>query len=644
MSGSGPGVASLLRMSGEPMLALAGLAGGGVAAQWAAWRLRIPVIIVLLVAGLVAGPVGGFFNPDELFGELLFPVVSLAVGIVLFEGSIHLGVRQLRAAGRVSVMLVTLGATVSFALTTAFAVLALGRPAGEAALLGAILVVTGPTVIGPLLRQVRPRGRVGPILQAEGILIDPLGAVMALLVFEVVRAEQTEGAAAAVLGTLAQVAAAGVVLGLLGAALVWTLMRFYLVPDHLQQAVVLATVVMSFALADHLQEEAGLLAVTVMGLALANQRKVSVEHFAEFNETLQVLLVSGLFLIIAARLDLDELRADLGRNLLLLGALVLIVRPVSVMVATIRSGLSRNERVFLAWIAPRGIVAAAVSSVFALRLDEAGLDGGNELAASVVVVIIGTIALAGLTARPLARALELAQSEPNGVLIIGAHRWGRDLASVLEEHGVKTKIVERDRAKATTARLTGKDVHYGSILADRTVETLDTEGIGHLLAITGSDEVNAIAAERLRPVFGSGRVWRLAPDRDVPANARFPENMQGRILFAEWATERAIEERVERGATIKGTKLTEAFDFDAFQKKNPGALVMAFVRNGAPIIAPADQLTAGKPGDVVVSLTVAPVPEAQEPSLPFPGDAGVPATVGPDAGGAATPTEAADAD
>src|SRR5690606_32468606 len=213
----------------------------------------------------------------------LFPVVSLAVGIVLFDGSLHLGVRQLRAAGRVSVSLITVGATISFALTTALAVVALGRPVGQAALLGAILVVTGPTVIGPLLRQVRPRGRVGPILQTEGILIDPIGAVMALLVFEVVHAEQTSGAAATVLSTLAAVALVGTALGLLGAALVWALLRFYLVPDQLQQAMVLAAVVVSFALADHLQEESGLLAVTVMGLALANQRKVSVERVAEFN-------------------------------------------------------------------------------------------------------------------------------------------------------------------------------------------------------------------------------------------------------------------------------------------------------------------------------------------------------------------------
>lgn len=584
------------------MLALAGLAGAGVAAQWLAWRLKIPVIIVLLVTGLLVGPIAQLLDPDELFGDLLFPVVSLSVGIILFEGSLRLGVRELRAAGRVSLSLVTVGAAASAVLTTVLALVVLGRPGYGAALLGAILVVTGPTVIGPLLRHVRPRGRVGPILQTEGILIDPLGAVLALIVFEVVHAGQTNEAIAAILATLGTVGAAGLVLGLAGAALVWASIRWFLVPDHLQQAAVLATVVVVFALADHVQEESGLLAVTVMGLALANQGRVSVERVAEFNETLQVLLVSGLFLVIAARLDLDELRADLGLNLVFLAGLVLVVRPVAVWLSTLRSGLTRRERSLLAVIAPRGIVAAAVSSVFALRLDAAGMAGGSELATTVVVVIIGTIAVAGLAAAPLARAFGLARPEPDGVLILGAHGWGRQLATALETHGVRTKLVERDRAKVTTARMAGRDVHFGSILADHTVQTLDTDGIGHLLAITGSDEVNAMAAERLRPVFGSGRVWRLAPTQNGSAHTRFPHHLPGRVLFADWATEDAIERRVSAGAEVKGTRLTASFDWDAYRHRNPDALLLALVRDGRPLIAGAVDRSAPRPGDIVVSL------------------------------------------
>lgn len=584
------------------MLALAGIAGVGVAAQWLAWRLRVPVIIVLLVTGVLIGPVTGLLDPDDLFGDLLFPVVSLSVGIILFEGSLRLGVRQLRAAGRVTVSLVTVGAVVSFVLTTALALVVLDRPAHGAALLGAILVVTGPTVIGPLLGHVRPRGRVGPILQTEGILIDPLGAVAALVVFEVVHAEQTNEAIASILATLGAVAGSGIVLGLAGAALVWALMRWFLVPDHLLQATILATVVVTFAAADYLQEESGLLAVTVMGLALANQDRVSVARVAEFSETLQVLLVSGLFLLIAARLDLDELRSDLGLNLLFLVGLVVLVRPAAVWLSTLGSGLSTRERTLLAVVAPRGIVAAAVSSVFALRLDGAGLSGGDELATTVVVVIVGTIAIAGVAARPAARALDLAQPEPDGLLILGAHDWGRQLAAVFEAHGVRTKLVERDRAKATTARMAGRDVHFGSILADHTVATLDTDGIGHLLAITGSDEVNALAAERLRPVFGSGRVWRLAPRQNGSAHTRFPHHLPGRVLFAEWATEDAIELRVEAGAGVKGTRLTDSFDWDAFRHRNPDALVLALVRDGRPVIAGAADRLQPRPGDVVISL------------------------------------------
>jgi len=589
-------------VTGDSMLALAGLAGVGVAAQWLAWRLRIPVILVLLVAGVVAGPITGLLDPDDLFGDLLLPIVSLSVGIILFEGSLRLGVRELRAAGRVAISLITVGAAITFALTSVLALVVLGRPAHSAVLLGAILIVTGPTVIGPLLRHVRPRGRVGPILQTEGILIDPLGAMLALIVFEVVLAEETNEAITTILATLASVIGWGVVLGLAGAALVWALMRWFLVPDHLRQATVLATVVVVFAFSNHLQEESGLLAVTVMGLALANQRRVSVAQVAEFNETLQVLLLSGLFLLIAARLDLDELRDGIGSNLLFLACLILLVRPVAVFLSTLRSSLTRGERGLLAWIAPRGIVAAAVSSVFALRLDEAGLSGGSALVTSVFVVIIGTIAVAGLTASPLARALGLAQPEPNGVLILGAHDWGRQLAAAFEEHRVRTKLVERDRARATTARMAGADVHFGSILADHTVETLDTGGVGHLLAITGSDEVNALAAERLRPVFGSDRVWRLPPRQDGSARTRFPHHLPGRVLFADWATEDTIEARVEAGARVKGTRLSDSFDWDAYSHRNPDALVLALVRGDRPVIVGAADAVQPKPGDVVISL------------------------------------------
>src|SRR5690606_28563407 len=211
-------------------------------------------------------------------------------------------------------------------------------------------------------------------------------------------------------------------------------------------------------------------------------------------------------------------------------------------------------------------------------------------------------AIAGLAGRPAARALDLAQPEPDGVLILGAHGWGRQLATAFETHGVRTKLVERDRAKATTARMAGRDVHFGSILADHTVETLDTGGIGHLLAITGSDEVNAMAAERLRPVFGSGRVWRLAPTQNGSAHTRFPHHLAGRVLFADWATEEAIDLRVEAGAAVKGTRLTGSFDWDAFRHRNPDALLLALVRGGRPMIAGAADRLQPRPGDVVISL------------------------------------------
>jgi NhaP-type Na+/H+ or K+/H+ antiporter len=592
-------------VAADPILVLAGLAGGGVAAQWVAWRLRIPVILVLLVAGVAVGPGFGLLDPDEVLGDLLLPAVSLSVGVILFEGALGLGSTELRSAGRAARNLVTIGAAITFGAASLLAWLVLDVELSIACLIGAVVVVTGPTVIGPLLRQVRPRGRAGSVLRTEGIIIDPIGAVLALLVFEVAVAEQGGDAIGRVALTLAEVMGSGTVVGLAGAALVWAVLRWYLLPDHLEQAGVLGTVLVTFAVADHLQEESGLLAVTVMGLALANQRRVSVERVVEFNQTLQVLLVSGLFLVLAARLDLEALRDQLGPNLLLVAGLVLVIRPLSVWVSTWRTGLTTRERLFVSVVAPRGIVAAAVSSVFALRLDEAGLPGGQELAGSVVIVIVATIVVAGLAARPVARAFDLAEAEPTGVLVLGAHGWGRELAATLEAHGVRCKLVERDRERATTARLQGREVHFGSILADHTVETLEADGIGHLLAVTGSDEVNALAAQRLRERFGSGRVWRLPPvgeDDHRGHRHRLSFHLPGRHLFAPWATAAAIDARVEGGARVKATRLTDAFDWDAYRHRNPDALPMVLVRDGAPVVVPADREVRPRPGDVVVAL------------------------------------------
>lgn len=594
------------------LIVLAGIAAAGIVCQWLASRLRLPSILVLLVVGAAAGQVGAL-DPDHLFGDLLFPVVSLSVALILFEGSLGLGRRQLREAGAPALLLTTVGAAVTFVVLWQVAERALGIERGIAAMIAANLIVTGPTVIGPLLQQVRPRGRVGAILQAEGIIIDPIGAATAIVVFELVADSQVQGVDLHTAGKLLAIVGIGAVIGLAGAALLVVALGRFLLPDHLRQPAVVAMVLFTFALSDHLQEESGLVAVTVLGLALAVQQRVDLHEVLELAESLQVLVLSSLFLILAARLDLAVVVDDLGANLVLLAVAVVVARPLAVAVSTIRSGLHRRERAFLAAVAPRGIVAAAIASVFALRLDEAGVAGADRFTGAVLTVLIGTIIVYGLGGRWIGTRLDVAEGDPTGVLIVGVHDWSQRLSELLREHGLRTMLVDRKRASVVTARLAGEEAVHGSILSSRLHDSLDLSGIGQLLALTSSDEVNALAVERLRGRFDRSRTWMLAPKED--------EHRVGRVLC--WPEVSTIEQRLAGGGRLRATRLSEAFDWDRYQQRHSGAAVLGVVRDGRFVVPSDEDQVTPAPGDVLVALTAptghdaTPTPEPRTaPQLP----------------------------
>ena len=393
----------------------------GIGAQWLAWRVRIPAILLLLSFGIVAGQAAtGVLDPDKLFGDLLLPGVSLAVAVILFEGGLSLQFRELRALGGVIIALLTIGSLTAGVLTALAARWSLGMAWETAILLGAILIVTGPTVIGPLLRHLRLSGNVAAILRWEGIVIDPIGASLAVLVFEAILASSRLKALEAVLIELAVILVCGGLTGLVaGALLVLSLARRW-VPDHLETAVTLMFVIGAFTVSNLIQDESGLLTVTIMGVALANQRWVSVQHLLHFKEQLSVLLISVLFIVLSSRLGCEHFKdLNLGSVIFVL-ALFLVVRPASVFLSTLGSRLNWRERLFLAWMAPRGIVAASVASVFALELASVDRSPARGLVPITFLVIVSTVAVYGLTAGWLAIRLGLIHPNPQGVLLVGA--------------------------------------------------------------------------------------------------------------------------------------------------------------------------------------------------------------------------------
>ena len=576
----------------------------GIGVRWLAWWLHVPAILLLLVSGLVAGPVSGFIAPDELLGNLLLPVVSLSVALILFEGGLSLNLRELPQIGRVLRNLVSMGVVVTWVISTAAAVLLLQVEVHLAVLLGAILVVTGPTVIGPLLRDIRPSGQVGPILKWEGIVIDPIGALLAVLVFEVIFADELQHATMLVALGVTKTIVIGSGLGLLGAVILICVLERYWVPDSLQSPVALMMVVSIFTVANTLQAESGLFAVTVMGITLANQKSVSVKHIIEFKENLRVLLISSLFILLAARLQVGDL-TQLGLNsLAFLGVLMLIARPAAVALSTWGSGLRWQERLFLAWMAPRGIVAAAVSSVFALRLVEAGNEQAERLVPLTFLVIIGTVTVYGLTAGPVARWLQITKPRPQGVLFVGAHDWARAIASVLQEAGCQVLLVDTNRANIATARLAGLPTYYGTILSEDALIELRLDGIGRLVAWTSNEEVNALAALHCADLFGRAEVYQLCPAGVGDQAKIVPQHLRGRFLFSEGMTFTVLTDRFAAGAAIKKTSLTKEFDYPTFQARYGKAATPLFVidSNGDLTVCTANKPPALRPGQTVVSL------------------------------------------
>lgn len=550
----------------EILIALSGIAVVGMAAQWIAWRLRLPSILLLLVAGLLAGPLTGLLDPNLLLGDMLHPLVSLGVAVILFEGGLTLDLRELRQVGRSVLGLCTIGVASTWALATLGAHWIAGLPWELALLFGAILTVTGPTVVGPLLRTVRPRGRVGPILKWEGLVADVIGATLAVLVMRGVLEPEMHGMGP-VLGTLTSLlwtVFVGAAAGFVGALVLGFPLRRHWIPDDLQSPVTLGLVLGVFTGADRLAHESGLLAVTLMGALLVNQRRTPIRHIIEFKENLRVLLISSLFVVLAARVEFAQLfPVDLGA-VAFVAFLIVLVRPISVWLASLGSGLARREVAFIAWMAPRGVVAAAVSALFAAQLEQRFPNDASRLASLAILVIIGTVLVYGLTAGPLAQRLGLSDPDPQGCLLAGGGAFALTLARAIQAAGLPVVLMDTNRAHVAQARLDGLTAVWGSVLAEDAAEEVPLGGIGRLLALTPNDEVNALAALHFSELFGRKEVYQLAA-RVGPGKSETSGALRGRSLFAEDAHFEALEGRVLAGATIKTTTLTSEFDYTAFR-------------------------------------------------------------------------------
>jgi len=577
---------------------------GGIA-QWIAWRIHFPAILMLLVLGFIAGPVTGFLNPEELFGDFFYPLISLSVAVILFEGGLSLRYRELSGMVKTVRNLVSIGILVTWIVGFTSAYLLLNLDFKISLLFGAILVVSGPTVIVPLLKHLRLTSRIGSIIKWEGIANDPIGALLAVLVFGVILIGNIKEASAFIVLELIKIVFAGIAVGFIGAVIVIIFIKKYWIPYFLQNPMVLMVVVVVFTASNSLQPESGLIAVTIMGLVLANQKYITLKHVVEFKEILSILLVSSLFIILSAGLKISDLKVIKIESFLFLLVLIFFARPMAVLLSTIGSKLNWRERIFLFWMAPRGIVAAAVSSIFALRLEESGYAQAYLLMPLTFFVIIGTVTIYGLTCSPVARLLKIAEPNPQGVLIIGAHPWARAIAKCLQRREFRVLMADTNRENISDARMEGIPAYYGSVLSENIFDEIDLGGIGRLFALTSNDEVNNLSTLHFLGIFDKKELYHLPSNlkKDKMKDPTSPV-LSGRILFGKEISYDYLTERFTSGSEIKCTPLTEKFTYDEFKKLyGETAIPLFLVNNDVTLeVFALDNIPTPEPGQTLISL------------------------------------------
>ncbi|MGQ9365665.1 cation:proton antiporter [Azospirillum sp. ST 5-10] len=536
------------------------IAVAGVAAQWTAWKTGLPAIVVLLAVGVLAGPGLGLLDPSQSFDGLLRPLIGLAVAIVVFEGGLNLNLSELRAAGTGVVRLVAVALPLSWLLGAATGHYVAGLDWPVATLYGAILVVTGPTVIIPLLRQARLHPRPAAYLKWEGILNDPIGAVLAVLVLEfLVLSDRLGGEqAAVVLGwDVAEGTVLAVALGIATPFLIrWAFHRGH-APEILKTPILLACVLGIYTAADALQSEAGLVGATVFGVVLGNIGLVGLNELRRFKESLTVFLVSGLFIVLAADLE-PAVFGELSWPIAAATAVILVaVRPVAILLATLGDAMTWRERLLVAWVAPRGIVAAAIAGIASSDLAEHGYPDARLILPMVFAVIAATVVLHGLTVGPLARGLGLAAGKRSGLMIVGSSAWSVALAATLRDLGVPVIVADRSWRALAGARRRRLRTFAGEVLSENNAEDLDLLEIDRVLATTRDDAYNALICTRFAPELGHEQVHQIAPTSGgIATGESASREWRGKILGALSLHHDRLARRMDEGWRFQAVRYT----------------------------------------------------------------------------------------
>ena len=558
----------------NPVTAIALVGAIGVGSQWIAWRLRMPAIVLMLVAGILIGPVLGIFDPARDIGPLMGPMISIAVAIILFEGGLSLNFHTLQDAVGGVRRLVYIGAPLGWLMSALSLHYVAGLSWSSSAVFGGIMIVTGPTVIAPLLRTARLSRRPATLLQWEAILNDPIGALAAVLAFEVVIALNTATTASEAMLELfigaAVATAAGVAAGI---GLSRAFKRGW-VPEYMKVPVLFALLLGVFAASDAVLHESGLLAVTIMGIVIANSKLPSYEEMRRFKEHATVLLVSGVFILLAAGLDVEALGNLDWRAAAFVAVVVLVARPVTVFISLVGSGIPFREKLLVALTGPRGVVLVAVAGLFGERLLSLGFEDAALIAPLAFALVAVTVVVNGFTLAPFARLLGLTGADTPGVVIIGGSDWTTQLAEVLKKAKIPVLMTDPNFIRLRKARAAGIDTFSGDILSEAAEQRVELVSYATLIAATDNDAYNTLVTTDLAPEFGRENVFQVMREKSESSRHQLPRTLGGRPLGLE-ATHAELRDLIAQGWRFRSTRLSEEFTLEDWRAESPEARLLA---------------------------------------------------------------------
>jgi len=521
------------------MLELGGIIILGILAQWFAWKFKIPAILPLILIGLLVGPIAAEFLSDDgtkwiepiwngkegLFpGESLFYFVSLAISIILFEGGLTLKMSEIKNVGPVITKLITLGSLVTFFGAALAAYFIFNLSWQISFLFSALIIVTGPTVITPILRNIPLKKDVSTVLKWEGILIDPIGALVAVLVFEFISVDAGGEFTKTALIEFGKIVLFGFTFGFTFAHALNFIINKKWVPHYLLNVFALAAVLGVFVLSDAFAHESGLLSVVVMGMVLGNSNSPYLKELLYFKESLSVLLISILFILLAANINIEDLLLIYNwKTAILFAVVVFVIRPIGVFLSTRGSSLKLNEKVFISWVGPRGIVAAGIASLFGLKLAKNGVEGAEYITPLVFMIVLGTVLLNATTARFFAKIIGVFLIKSEGVLILGASKVSRLLGHYLEINGRHVVLIDSNESNIEKAKELGLEAISTNIYSDTLMDNIELSDVGYLMALTGNPDINKYAINKFSKQFGENGTFRLVTTKEMLDNSNTPK-------------------------------------------------------------------------------------------------------------------------